>query len=127
LGLDEPASGALTVVQRIALLLGSLAASAVLTIALVLAGYGPAATVAPTAVPVVPDLAQAVVDEPTATPQATTQVDTVYVKPAPSPKTIRIVKAAPTKPPVVIHKVVRAASSAGTHETENEREGAEND
>ena len=99
-------------VQRLALLFGSIAAAAVLAVALAASGFAPtpAPTTQATVAPAAPNLMQAVVDQ--ASPQPTTQVDTIYVKPAAPPRTIRVVKIAPTKPPNIVHRVVRAPAPA---------------
>ena len=120
--------GAQIIVQRIALLIGGLGAAAALTVALAAAGFAPsnqpAGTPAtPTAASAPPGLMDAVVDQ--AAPEPITQVDTVYVKPAPSPQIIRVVKPAPTRPPIIVHKVVPAATSGhegGDGGAENESE-----
>ena len=108
-------------IQRLALLLGSIAASAVLAVSLAAAGFAPAPSAAPTTAPAPAAVQQVAVEVPT--PEPTTQVDTVYVKPAAPPKTIRIIKTAPTKAPVVIHKIVRStAGRDGENESGNETE-----
>ena len=111
-------------VQRLALLFGSVAAAAVLAVALAAAGFAPGSPAPATATPAAPALVQAAFEQPPAgpqaTPQPTTQVDTVYVKPAPPRRTIRIVKAAPTQPPIVVQRVVRVATAGGENDGEND-------
>jgi hypothetical protein len=122
------------VIQRLALFLGGIAAAAVIAVALAVAGYGPSPAVEPAATPLAVDQMQPVVDATAqdlpvgdqALSQPITQVDTVYVQPAPTPATIRIVKAAPTKPPVIVHKVVRVAAAnapKGGAEADDQNEG----
>jgi len=77
--------------HRIAILVGSAAATATLTVALAVAGFGPAA---PTAL---------VNDAVAAQPTSRVQVDTVYVAAPAAPQTI------------TVHRVVR---SSGEHESE---------
>ncbi len=111
-------------VQRIALLLGSVAAAAVLTVALAAAGFAPGATIQPSDPPVATSPAQdLVVAADQATPEPTVQVDTVYVAPAATPKVIRVTKTAKpaaTLPPIVIHKVVKVPAGGGENESESE-------
>ena len=113
-------------VQRIALLIGSIAAAAVLTVALATAGFAPGATVAPTDAPVAAAAEDVVVAADQATPQPTVQVDTVYVQPAATPKVVRVVrtaKPAATPPPIVVRKVVKAPAGGGENEGAGENQG----
>jgi hypothetical protein len=113
------------VVSRIALLLAGVAASAVLTVALAAAGFAPAPSASPgVSGPTAPtELTRAAVPDPG--PQATTQIDTVYVRPAATPETIRILKTAPPRPPVIVRKVVR--SGGGDNGGESDGESDEGD
>ena len=60
-----------------------------------------------------------------------TKADVVYVEPAPTPRTVKVVKKAPTAaptsqataPPIVVHRVVR--TSGGEHEDGSEHEGGD--
>lgn len=70
--------------HRLALIVGSLAATATLTVALAASGFGPAAP---------PTLVSAVSD-PQPTPQV--QVDTIYVAPPQAPETITIRRTIPS-------------------------------
>jgi hypothetical protein len=119
--------------HRFALIAAALAAIAVLASAMALAGFAPVRP-APTPAATTPDAVDAAVADSLAaaaaqtappTPAATTQVDNVYVEPAPAPKTVRIVKRAPTRPatgtakpaptlaPIIIHRVIPAPRSIG--------------
>jgi len=109
------------VIQRLGLLLGSVAAAAVMAVALAGAGLAPATETLPTAPPAASEQAQVNLDQ--GSPEPITQVDTVYVEPAPPPKTIRVVKAAPTKPPIVVHKVVQAPAAEAENDGEQSGEG----
>ena len=73
-------------IHKAALALAAVVATIALTVALVLAGFAPGSTPQGTA-------SLATVAQP-AEPSPTVQVDTIYVKPAPSPATIQIVRPA---------------------------------
>jgi hypothetical protein len=98
--------------QRVAMLLGCVAAAAVMFVALSVAGFAPAPPSAPLAA-VTDAVEPAAVAETTAPPAATpaTQVDTVYVQPAATPKVVRIVRHAPAATPAPVRRVVVVARS----------------
>jgi hypothetical protein len=116
--------------QRIALFFAGLAAASSLAVAMTLAGLAPTPPAPPAspATPVVVDAADAPVttSEPTAS-TASTQTDIVYVKPAPTPKTVRIVRRAPvpTSPPrpVIVQRVV--TSKGGGEADRGEADGGD--
>ena len=108
-------------IQRIALLIASLAAAGVLAVALAAAGFAPVPR--QTAAPVVAEAIALSTPDPTPAPSASPQVqiDTVYVKPAPPPKVIHVVKkvkatpapVAATRAPII---VTSPASKGGEHD-----------
>jgi hypothetical protein len=106
------------VIQKISLMLASITAAAVLAVAVAAAGFAPTPTAAPAPAVAGSAAGPAADATPAATPA--TQVDTVYVKPAPTPKVIRVVKTAPSRPPIVI-------SRAAPVSNEGERSGAGED
>ena len=77
-------------IHKAALALAAVVATIALTVALALAGFAPGSA------PKTPgNLANLAGDAQAATPSPTVQVDTIYVKPAPTPATIQIVRPAP--------------------------------
>ncbi len=110
-------------IQRIALLIASLAAAGVLAVALAAAGFAPVPR--QTAEPLVAEAIALSTPDPTPAPTASprVQIDTVYVKPAPPPKVVHVVKkvkakatpapVAPTRQPVV---VISSASKGGEND-----------
>jgi hypothetical protein len=88
----RPAEGDPVMRHRIALVVGSVAATATLTVALAVAGFGPAA---PTAL---------VNDTVAVQPTPRIQVDTVYVAAPPAPQTI------------TVHRVVKSQGESESEE-----------
>jgi hypothetical protein len=112
------------VVSRIALIVGGVAAATVLAVGVVATAFGPPDTVAA-------EGASATADEmltaegPLATPITRVQTETVYVRPAPTPKTIRVtrhVQARSGEHQVRTVVVRRTTSGSGGHERDDDRD-----
>ncbi len=99
-------------IQRIALLLGGIA---VVAVALVGTGLAPGSIPASLAATATQTPAGAV--PMAAAPEPTTQIDTVYIRPAPTPRTVRVVKVAPTRPPIVVQRVAGPARGESDSES----------
>ena len=98
-------------IHRLALLIGSVAAAAILALGFAATGFGPNAAPAdaeqPTAALAAAAAASAapVTDLPTAKPITRIKTTTVYVRAAPKPKVIHVTRRAPA--PVVRHAPVK--------------------
>jgi hypothetical protein len=123
---DIPMEDSPTMIKRIALAVGSVAAVGVLALGLAAAGFGPAAQV---------DAGQALTDQdvaamalpaadPAAEPVTQVQTETVYVKPAATPKVIHVTKkvGAAQKQQTVVVRTKRASHGGDDDRYEHEHE-----
>ncbi len=98
-------------IQKLTILIASLAAALVLAGGLALAGFGPAQPATDTV-----QLVDQVATPPTAAPEAPVQVDTIYLTPKEAPKEITVTQ------------VKQVTSSGGENEgNENDERGGQDD
>jgi hypothetical protein len=96
--------------QRVAILVGALAAAAVLAVALSLNGFAPAPA------PAAAETSTIEPEPPATAATPVTQVDTVYVQPAATPKVVRVVRHAKAATPPPVRVIVRTHSGDDGHD-----------
>jgi hypothetical protein len=112
-------------IHRLAIIIGSVAAAAVLALGFAATGFGPAAAPADAEQP--PAAVALAVDGPAASPITRVDTTTVYVRPAAKPKVIHVTKRV-AEPATKHTKTVRVHKvSKPRGDDEGEREGGEDE
>ncbi|MCY7417678.1 MAG: hypothetical protein LH650_04130 [Chloroflexi bacterium] len=110
-------------IHRLAILIGSIAAAAVLALGFAATGFGPAAAPADAEQPTAGAASAAIPDAATIKPITRVETTTVYVRPAAKPMVIHITKRTPAVTPRHTKVVHQTRSTTRERENESEHEG----